>query len=191
MRRFLMIGLLGLAGAGLWAEGDPLSAWVGSHQSAKLGDLTVGDLATLAQAESVERQQLFYVHSAGFASLLIPGAGQFKVGDPVGGTLHLVGQLALVGATAYGAWTLLPTDLQSTSLNPDQRRDLWHHYWMTDPAKVAGTAAVLAGGLTLSVLHSVWAAKDARTQAEQNVVSGKVTFEPMLVGNQLGFGMRM
>jgi len=189
MRSFLMTMMVVMtAGTGLWAEPAPVEAWVQAHGDSRLADLTVADLWALNQASSVSFQQQFYVHSAAAASFLVPGLGQFKTGDPLSGTLHLAGQAALAAGTVYAAWSLLPGDLRNTALSGDQRRSLWEQYWQTSPSQVAGTAAVLAGGLTLSLIHSVWAARDARERAQANLADGKVSFEPR--GDALGLRMR-
>ncbi len=41
--------------------------------------------------------------------------GQYLAGDPLGGTLHLAGHIALVGGTFYAAWALLPEDARNAS----------------------------------------------------------------------------
>jgi len=190
MKRILTAAVLSLA-LGFSVGADSLESWVQAREDVKMSDLTVGDYKALAEAWSVERQEKMYVYGAAVSSFLIPGTGQFKVGDPLGGTVSLVGQLALVGATMYGSWALLPGDLQSTSLSHEARRTLMKNYWQTDPAKVAPAAGVMAGGMALALLHSVWSSKDAKTKAQANLDSDKVTFEPTVFERGLGFRMRM
>ena len=189
MKRILMAGFLA-AGLSLGAQAQETeSAWLNSHSAAKVADLTVGDLTAFAQARSVTLQQQHYVFRAGLSSFLVPGLGQFETGDVAGGTLHLAGQIALIGATVYGAWTLMPADLKVSGLSASARHSLVENYWMSDPGKIAPAAAVMAGGFTLSLIHSFWASRDARAEAKANIADGKVTFEPTDFG--LGMGMRM
>ncbi len=190
MKRLLTAAVLSLAlGFGVNAEG--LEDWVLAREDVKMSDLTVGDYKALAEAWSVQRQESWYVHSAAAASFLVPGLGQFKVGDPVGGTLNLAAHLALVGGTMYGVWALLPSDLQSTSLSHKARHELMQDYWASDPGKIAPAMGVMAGGVVLSVVHSVWASKDAKAKALANLESDAVSFEPALFDRGLGLRMRM
>lgn len=146
----------------------------------KVGDLTVGDLRALAEARALAFQQAQYVRRAEISSFLLPGLGQFEVGDPLGGVLNLAGQIALIGGTFYAAWALLPADLQSRDLSRRDRNGIVGHYWATDPGKVAPSALVVAGGLTLAVIHRFWASANAGDEAKANIASGKVTFKPDL-----------
>ena len=185
-----MAAVLGLAlAAGVGA--DSLGDWAKGRDSQKVSDLTVGDWMALAEAKSVTRQERMYVVSAGVASFLVPGLGQFKTGDALGGTLNLAGRVALVGGTIYGVWALLPDDVKAGGLDHRQRMDRWMSYWTTDPAKVAPAAGVAVGGLVLEVLQSHWAADDAMKRARANLADGTVVFEPRVNDGFLGFGMRM
>jgi hypothetical protein len=175
MNRYVLLGVLGLSltmAAGAQAVGQPVP------DSTKVADLTVGDLKELAAERSVEMQKVGYVRRAEVASFIIPGLGQYLVGDPVGGTLDLAGQIFIVGGTFYAAWALLPTDARNAG--GQERRDLIGHYWTTDPLKVAPSALILVSGLTFSVLERFWAADTAGDTARANIKSGKVTFEPMV-----------
>lgn len=189
MKRVLLMVGFGLL-VGFSAGADSLEDWAKARETTKVGDLTVGDLKALAEAQSIERQKARYVHGAEFASFLIPGLGQFKTGDVAGGTLNLAGQIALVGGTLYGAWALLPSDLQNMNLSKEARSSLMRHYWVNEPAKVAASAGVMVGGMALSVVHRFWAAADAGDKAEANIASGKVTFEPELGWGHFGMKAR-
>jgi hypothetical protein len=174
---------------GLSAQ-DAVGSWITSHAATKVSDLTVADLTDLAKAESIRRQQTHYVMSASISSFLIPGTGQFKTGDVTGGTLHLLGQLALSGATLWGAYELAPADLKAWGLTMNERHALAESYWIHTPEKIAPAAAVMAGGALLSLAHSVWAAHDARTEAVANVKEGKVVFEAYDPGAGIGLKMK-
>ena len=190
MKKILFTGalVLGLA-LTLPAQQSDMNSWVESYRDTKLADLTVGDLKALADEQSVQMQKKHYVLSAGFASYLLPGVGQFKTGDPVGGSLHLLAQLAIVGGTAYGAYTLAPPEILVSGLTKQARHDLIETLWSTNPEKMAPAAAVMAGGMTLALINQIWASRDARAQAVDNIKEGKVTFEPYDMGT--GFGMKM
>lgn len=114
---------LGAQEAAADSTGIPLSL-----SEKKIADLTVGDFEALAAANSIERQKRHYVGSSAAALFLIPGLGQFKTGDNLGGTLHLVGQVALVAGTMYGAWALMPSEFRNSNLSRSERHDLIHDY---------------------------------------------------------------
>ena len=178
MHRFFSTVVLGSAMAlGVWAEG----AAVPPSDSTKISDLTVGDLKALAAERSIDIQKAGYVRRAEISSFLMPGLGQFEVGDPLGGALNLAGQIALVGGTFYASWALLPSEARDAS--GSDRRSAIAHSWSSDPGRMAASTGVLVGGLTLSVFQRFWAADDAAHKAKSNIASGKVTFEP-----EIGFG---
>ncbi len=154
--------------------------------STKLSDLTVGDLKSLASSRMVEFQKMGYVRRAEIASFVLPGLGQYVVGDPLGGTLNLAGQVALIGGTFYAAWALLPPDARNAS--GSDRRSAIGHAWASEPASMVPSTLVMVGGLTLSVLQRFWASDDAGRQARANIASGKVTFQPF--AGPGFFGMR-
>ena len=173
MKRYLLLSALGLAltlGAGAQSAPPPVS------DSTKLSDLTVGDWKSLEAARTVEFQKIGYVRRAEAASFLVPGLGQYLVGDPLGGTLNLAGQIALVGGTFYTAWALLPSDARNAS--GSDRRGAIGHAWSSEPASMIPSTLVMAGGLTLAVLQRFWASDDAGRKAMANITSGKVTFQP-------------
>jgi len=155
----------------------------------KIADLTVADLEAIASAKSIERQKRHYVEGAAVGSFLIPGVGQFMTGDKVGGSLRLAGQLALVAGTMYGAWLLLPSEFRGSNLSRGERRDLVQNYKDNgERNRLYASAAVMTGGFALSVIHSVWAATDAKKQATENINAGKVTFKPSLYIGAHGMG---
>ena len=185
MKRILVAVILSaVLAAAAGAEG--VDAWAQARSSLKTSDLTVADWKALAEAESVERQERGYVMGASVSSFLLPGLGQFKVGDPLGGTLNLVGHVALVGGTLYGAWLLMPADIKNA--DRDQRREKFGATLFSDPAQVAPVVGIVVGGVALSIVQRFWASGDAKAQALSNLESGKVVFEPQF---DHGFGFRL
>lgn len=190
MKKTVGLAVLGLVLA-FGAGAEELDDWVGARSTVKVSDLTVGDLKALADIRSIDRQEARYVHGSAVASFLIPGLGQFKTGDVWAGTWNLVGHTALIGATVYGVWTLLPDDVKAGGLSHDARRDLMRGYWTNDFGKIAPAVGVAAGGVALSLAFRFWSASDAGTRAEENLKSGAVAFEPALFDGHLGFRARM
>ncbi len=190
MKKIMGLAVLGLVLA-FGASAEEMADWVEARSTVKVGDLTVGDLKALSDIRSVDRQEARYVHGSAVASFLIPGLGQFKTGDAWAGTWNLVGHTALVGATIYGVWALLPDDVKASGLSHDARRDLVRGYWTNDIGKIAPAAGVAVGGVALSLAFRFWSASDAGTRAEENLKSGAVVFEPAAFDGHWGFRARM
>ena len=190
MKRIFGTLVFGLC-LGFGVNAEAMDDWVKAKSNVKLSDLTIGDLKALAEIQSVAHQEKWYVSSAGMSSFLLPGLGQFKTGDAVGGSLQMAGHVAIVGATLYGAWSLLPSDLQNVGLSHSKRHDLMKSYWENDRAKIAPAVGVMAGGAVLSLAYSFWSASDAKAQARENLESGSVKFEPAVFDGHYGFRARM
>lgn len=190
MKQLLSLFVLSLVvGFGLSAES--LEDWTTARSAVKVGDLTVGDLKAWADAQSVRRQELRYVHGSAFGSFLLPGLGQFKTGDAGAGTLQLAGFVTLTGATLYGAWTLLPASVKADGLNWQQRKDEAKTLWSEDPAQMAPALGVMTAGAVVSLVYRFWSAGDAKDRALANLESDAVTFEPAALDGHFGFRMRM
>jgi len=168
-----------------------------------LGDVKLADLEKSLQAISVARQKYAYIKRSEALSFIAPGMGQFKNGAPLAGSLFLAGNIAVIGVTLFGAYALLPSDLQLNNLN-----------WFTTPYSSVETAfeshtfvqylpsmGVMLGGMIVDHVLRLVSANNAGALAREAVKSGKVTFEPAPVlvplagpngrwGLGMGFGMR-
>jgi hypothetical protein len=161
----------------------------------QLGTLTVGDLIRLAERISVAEQNALYVEKARAASQMFPGVGQFMTGDAVGGSLFLAGDVALITGMLIGAYALLPSNVQFSSLNYfgdpiGTIRSRWESNSISD---YLPSAAVMLGGMIVKAVIGRFAAEDAARRARENIAAGKVTFTPNLefLGRGVGAGMRM
>jgi hypothetical protein len=173
-----------------------LGAALQEMSASPLGTLTVGDLARLAARISIADQQERYVERARNASWHFPGAGQFMTGDAAGGSLFLAGDVTLIAGTLVGAYLLLPSNVQFSSL--DYFRDplstirtRWEGNSVVDYLPSCG---ILLGGMIVKHILGHFAAVEAEKRARQNVADGSVTFSPnleFLDGRRAGFGMRM
>ncbi|MGA2975535.1 MAG: hypothetical protein ABSF77_09525 [Spirochaetia bacterium] len=161
--------------------------------AAQLGTLTVGDLEKVAERVSIATQKIQYVQKARMASFMLPGAGQFMTGDALGGSLFVAGDLTVAAGTLLGAYFLLPTNVQFSSLN-----------WFTAPLSNVRTTfesnsfvqylpslGVMAGGMLLTAVLRHFSAGIAARDAWQNIQNGKVTFTPTLGFLDRGFGVGM
>jgi hypothetical protein len=191
-----------LTAQGLYAHGydgltpEEIQAAAPEAVGKKVSELTVAEWAALAGAASVAKQEDRYVGRAKFLSFVVPGTGQFIVGDTGGGFIRMGTELAIIAGTATAYWLLLPDDLQDSSLSRSERRSLMRDYWEDgDGAKVLPAMAVAAAGFTLSIVNRVLASSDAGKTARSNIESGKVVFEPKVYLDRgrfgFGIGMRM
>ncbi|MGA2479063.1 MAG: hypothetical protein ABSG63_09985 [Spirochaetia bacterium] len=197
----LALLLLGALACAASAEAIPtsgltqeLSAALQDMSTAQLGTLTVADLEQIAGRISIAVQKIHYVRKVRNASFMFPGAGQFMTGDPVGGSLYLAGDLAVVAGTIVGAYFALPSDLHfSSSLNYftspyNQITAAWGSHSFVDYLPSVG---VLAGGFIVKAVLGHFSAVDAARRARQNIDNGTVTFTPDFDFLDHGFGMGM
>lgn len=158
--------------------------------------MSLSDFEKLAGEVSVAVQKYRYIQSARVMSFMMPGLGQFRTGDAVGGSLFLAGHLAVVAGTLAGAYFLLPSNVQFGALD----------YFNTPLATISNiwesntvlqylpSFGVMAGGMILDQLLGLAASANAAAEAKDAVASGKVTFQPEIVampGGGLGMGMMM
>jgi hypothetical protein len=188
-----MAGAKGQAApAGMQAE---LSAALTEMSSDQLGALTVADLVKVAERVSIAEQKVAYVQRARMASMMFPGVGQFITGDTLGGSLFVLGDVAIMAGALIGGYFLLPTDLQFT------QTDYLNTSFTTLKGKWEGhtfmeylpTFGVMAGGMLLKGILRHFSAVSAASEARQNIADGKITFTPnfALLGRGFMMGMRM
>ena len=148
-------------------------------------DVTVNDLLAVAEQVSVQRQEHAYVMHAAGASMMVPGGGQFVVGETGRGIAHLTAGLAIAGGAATGAWFLLPDELTSI-LGDSSEVKTYFEDWQPDLLPAAG---VIAGGTLLYTINTIWSARAAARSASDQIASGDVVFEPNLAIVGAGFGL--
>ena len=91
-----------------------------------------------------------------------------------------------------GLYFLLPSDLKQWDLTHKERADLFRSYMNPDKiGEILPAMGVAAGGVVLSLLNSVFASHDAAVKARSNIDSGKVIFEPLVMGMMPGLGFRV
>jgi hypothetical protein len=158
-----------------------------------IDELTISERLSISEILSVQMQKNMYVRHAAKSSFIIPGLGQFMTGDPLAGTLHLVGEAAIIGGVITGLYFLLPDELLDGSLTKDERHDLMENYHTPDNiGEILPAMGVVVGGVLLSVINSMLASHGAAENALVNIESGDVTFQPYVnVGKTIGIGLRM
>ncbi len=159
--------------------------------NSQIGSLTVGDVEKVLGDISIAYQKAAYVRRLATASFAVPGAGQFMGGNPVGGTLWLLGDLAVIGATYVGAYLLLPANVQWGAGNGTDASGL---NYLDTPVAGIRTAwqanslrsylpslAVMAGGMIVKHLIGFASSRSAAALARRNIADGRVTFRPELL----------
>jgi len=207
-----LIALAAAAGmaAGAWAQAGPSpapsaptapSAFTAEVQAAlqemsseQLGTLTVGDLQKLAGRISIAEQEAAYVQRARTASRFLPGAGQLMTGDSLGGALFLAGDVALAAGTLVGAYLLLPSSVQFSSIDyiNDPVSSIRSKWEGNSIGAYLPSFAVCVGGMILEHVLGHFASVEAGRSARRAISDGKVTFTPNFdfLGRP-GLGMRM
>ena len=164
-------------------------------------DLTFGEIEELSAALSIPAQKMAYVRSSAMASMMVPGLGQFKNGDALGGALFLLSDIAIVTGTAVGLYFLLPPELRFDQLDyfnspPSDIHAAWETAHETATFReMLPIMGVATGGLVLKHLVAGFSARHASKLAAENIQNGTVTFEPragmMSHGRMgMGFGIR-
>ena len=113
----------------------------------------------------------------------MPGFGQYLNDDPMGGTLFLVSNIAVITGTIIGAYYLLPDDLKFDSLDylNDSSftiNERWENHSFVDLLPTMGTIA--AGFVVNGVIRYISAAHAGKL-AQKNIAEGKIQFEPKLM----------
>jgi TM2 domain-containing membrane protein YozV len=211
MKRCAALLILVAVTAALFAEGplrgDPFATEVrdilSGYRDRAPADLTFGEIEELAAALSVPAQKSAYVRKSSVASMVVPGLGQFMNGDPLAGSLFLLGDLTVTIGTTVGLYFLLPPELRFDQLDyfNTSYTDI-HAAWETAArdATVAQTLpfwGVASGGMILKHIVAHVSARHAARLAVSNIERGEITFEPragFLAGFHgrpgIGFGLR-
>ena len=160
--------------------------------------LTFGEIEELSGALSVPAQKAAWLRNSAMASAVMPGLGQFRNGDPLSGTLFMLGDLAIVAGTALGMYFLLPPELQFGQLDYfNTPTSEIHAAWeaVEETATLADMwpiMGVATGGLILKHVISHFSSRHAHRLAMENIENGSVTFEPrvgFMTGSHGGMGL--
>jgi TM2 domain-containing membrane protein YozV len=155
-----------------------------------LADVEVDDILMLAEGLSIDIQEDMYVKKAALSSLFIPGTGQFMTGDTGLGVAQLSLHFLIVGGTAFGAYMLLPEDLQNSLDNYGETKAYFETLTYSELLPATG---VMLGGMLLNGILAGWSSHGAAESARRNIEDGSVTFAPdlRLVGGLPFIGMSM
>ncbi|HTX74230.1 MAG TPA: hypothetical protein VMC79_15470 [Rectinemataceae bacterium] len=172
-----------------WNELSAIRTELGSTA---LGTVSIDSLAPYWARIQAAAEKDRYVRTAAMMSLHLPGAGQFRSGDPLAGSGFLSLHLALVFGSMVGSYFLLPADLRFDRI--DYLNDslgsigtAWRSHSVSDYLPALGVAA--AGGLLDGAVR-VWSARSAAVEARREVASGTAKLEPLMGPGLWGFGLR-
>ena len=202
MKRILIaLVVCGIAAAGAGAQqmmaapgfSEELSAAVQDLGTAPIGTLTVADLTRLAARISLAQQKLMYVQKARIASMIVPGMGQFMTGDPLGGSLYLVADIAIAAGAMVGAYYLMPDNVKTLDYLNTPLAALKGTWEGNTAMQYLPAMGVMAGGMLVKMILGHFAASGAAAEARDNIQQGKVDFKPVFgfMGNRMGMGMEM
>lgn len=153
---------------------------------------TLAERLAISSVFSVAMQESMYVRHAGMASFLVPGAGQFMVGQAGAGALHLGAELLIAGGAIAGMYFLTPDDLMDHSLTMDERHALMASYLTPERiGELLPGMGVAAGTWVLSMVNRTLAARGAVRGAQANLADGTVSFEPVIALGSIGGGLRV
>ena len=82
-----------------------------------IGEFTLNEMKEVAFDLSIPFQKMQFVKKSKIASAILPGLGQYMNNDPLGGTLFLISDIAVITGTLIGAYYLLPDELKFDSLD--------------------------------------------------------------------------
>lgn len=205
MKKLIMIGLfLGLSGLAAaqerhYPEGLPpdqtfyltaeTQAIRQELKDRKLGDLTGAESFRIQDRLSVALQKDIFVWKTSQASLIFPGAAQFRTGHNLEGAGFVAANLGILAGTLVAAYQLLPQDLKmdypGNSLSYIDSK--WKGHSLNDYLPSLG---VLALGMVAEAGIHVWAYESGKAEAKEYVDQGKVNFEPQFNFTGLGINMR-
>jgi hypothetical protein len=155
-----------------------------------ISEITVGDITALFNKYSLVKQQQRYIKKAELKSFLVPGWGQFSIGDKLNGFLFMGTHILLKSGTILGSYFLLPNQVRFSSINyftapAGSIEAAWKNLSFMDLLPALG--AYGAGTLACMLIRKAAAAHAGKT-ARENITEGKVTFTPVL--NADGIGVR-
>jgi hypothetical protein len=157
----------------------------------KIGDFDIAAIASVRERLSVASQKDEYVRDMGLHSLMLPGLGQFEMGDTANGFGFMALNLAAIAGTLVGVYYTLPSDLRFDHI--DYFRDsfssisnAWNNHSLVDYLPAAG---VFLGGMIVDGIIRHWAAGSARREATSRIDSGTVKFTPRVGIGFMGFDL--
>jgi hypothetical protein len=199
MKRFILTVVIAVVAVGAWGQQalpnpyDEAAAFIRSAAAMNWASLTGDDVRTLLSQLSVAVQKVTYVERLRVASWHLPGLGEFRAGDNLGGALFLTTHVVISAGTILTAYFLLPSNVRFSSLDYltapiSTIKSTWEG---NSIESYLPTAAVLAGGMVLDGVLRWLSATHAAHEGQENLAAGRVTFQPRLELGPRGMMMGM
>ena len=199
MKKLLLLFLMVAVAASVFADGclgsegygnddyrvyrEEAAAILKSIDDVPIGEFTLKEMKELNLELSIPFQKMQFVKKSKAASAVLPGIGQYMNNDPLGGTLFLVSNIAVITGTLIGAYYLLPDELRFDSL--DYFNDSYstiHERWGNQSfVDLLPTMGVMAAGFVVNGVIRFFSAAHAGKLAQKNIAEGKIQFEPKLM----------
>jgi len=178
-----------LSGEYVKAEMEAAKAELGDRP---FGELTINELTPYWTRLETALRKDAYVRNVAARSLRLPGAGQFKNGDALGGAGFLAMHLGTIAGTAIGGYLLLPADLRFDkldyfSISKEGLRTAFRSHSFEDYLPAMG---VMGAGMLLDSAIRLWSAGSAWKGAKAAVDSGTANLEVRVGPGFAGMGMR-
>jgi hypothetical protein len=163
------------------------------NKEINLDNISVGEITSLLNELSILRQQKMYIQKTALRSYIIPGWGQLKNGDTLNGFLFMGAHLLLRGGSMVGSYFLLPGQVRFSSINYfttpyGDIKNAWENLSFMDLLPSIGVSA--AGSIACLILRQA-SSNHAEQLARQQVISGKITFSPVIGMDTIGFMARI
>ena len=155
----------------------------------KTGDLTGEETFRIQDRLSVALQKDLFVWKTAQASLIFPGAAQFRTGHNLEGAGFMAANLGILAGTLIAAYQFLPQDLKMDYLgNSFSYIDSkWKGHSFNDYLPSLG---ILALGMVAEAGVHYWSYESGKAEAREFVDQGKEKFEPQFNFTGLGINMR-
>lgn len=162
---------------------------ISENREITLDSIPVGEITSLLHDMSILRQQKMYIHKSAIQSYIFPGWGQLKNDDTLNGLLFIGAHLLLRGVSTAGSYFLLPGQVQFSSINYfttpfGDIKSAWENLSFMDLLPSIGVST--AGSIACLILRHA-SSNHAEQLAREQVISGKITFSPVISINHIGF----
>lgn len=154
-----------------------------SIDDSPIGGFTLEEMKKLNLELSIPFQKMKYVKESEMASAVFPGFGQYMNDDPLGGTLFIVSNIAVITGTIIGAYYSLPDELRFNRLDYlndsfSTINERWDNQSFVD---MLPSMSVIAAGFVVDGIIRLLSASHAGKLAQENIANGKIQFEPKLI----------
>lgn len=176
------------SGAGSYLEAES-SSIEKELLTTKPSDLTFAAIRPYKDRLSIAAQEDEYVKKMSALSFKVPGSGQLKMGDKVGGAAFASLHFALLLGQTVGSFLLLPKDLRQIDYLHQPIRDVIDAYERHNTQDFSPSIEITTGCILADLALMTWSSTQAEREAKERIDQGRQTFEPRVGPGFLGFGI--